>query len=135
MAVTLSNETRKHAPASLKRFWTENLETDVSDLQAIVLLEFIPKEIGPSAYNAGVADAQAYHRDRLEDLEGSSPKALPLWTTPPVFRATPLSLSMTSGSPRASPPETGHAAWENSWEHRPKRRNASGRPPSLLSAS
>jgi uncharacterized protein (DUF2164 family) len=68
MAVTLQDEARKHALASLKRFMTEQLDAEVSDLQAIGLLEFFLKEIGPSAYNAGVADAQAYLRDRLEDL-------------------------------------------------------------------
>jgi uncharacterized protein (DUF2164 family) len=71
MAVTLQNEARKHALASLKRFMTEHLDAEVSDLQAIGLLEFFLKEIGPSAYNAGVADAKAYLRDRLEDLEGA----------------------------------------------------------------
>lgn len=90
MAVTLSDETRKHALASLRRLWTENIETDVSDLQAIVLLEFILKESGPSAHNAGVADAQAYLRDRLEDLEGSSPQALPLWTPPARLHVHPI---------------------------------------------
>ena len=27
--------------------------------------------VGPSAYNAGVADAQAFLRDRVADLEGT----------------------------------------------------------------
>lgn len=71
MAVALSDEARKHALTSLKRFWTETLEADVSDLQAIALLDFFLKEIGPSVYNTGVADAQVYLRDRVADLEGT----------------------------------------------------------------
>jgi uncharacterized protein (DUF2164 family) len=43
----------------------------VTDLQTIAVLDFLLKEIGPSLYNAGVADAQTYLRDRLADLEGT----------------------------------------------------------------
>ena len=71
MAVTLSDEARKQALASIKRFWTETLDADVTDLQTIAMLDFLLKEIGPSLYNAGVADAQTYLRDRVADLEGT----------------------------------------------------------------
>jgi uncharacterized protein (DUF2164 family) len=71
MAVELQSETRKLALASLKRFLTENMDEEASDLQAIALLDFLLKEIGPSVYNAGVADAQTYLRDRVADLEGT----------------------------------------------------------------
>ena len=71
MAVTLSDEARKLALASIKRFWTETLDAEVSDLQTIAMLDFLLKEIGPSLYNAGVADAQTYLRDRVADLEGT----------------------------------------------------------------
>ena len=71
MAVALADDVRKHALTSLKRFWTENLDAEVGDLQAMALLDFFLKEIGPSVYNLGVADAQTYLRDRLVDLEGT----------------------------------------------------------------
>ncbi|HMV32657.1 MAG: DUF2164 domain-containing protein [Gemmatimonadales bacterium] len=71
MAVTLSPEDRKQALTSIRRFCQEGLELEASDLQAIGLLEFFLKEIGPSIYNAGVADAQAFLRDRVADLEGT----------------------------------------------------------------
>lgn len=71
MAVALSTEARKQALASIKRFWTETLDAEVTDLQTIAVLDFLLKEIGPSLYNAGVADAQAYLRDRVADLEGT----------------------------------------------------------------
>ena len=71
MALALPEETRKHALSSLKLFWTESFDTELSELRAIALLEFFLKEIAPSLYNAGVADAQAYLRDRVADLEGS----------------------------------------------------------------
>jgi uncharacterized protein (DUF2164 family) len=71
MALTLPDEARKHALASLKRFWSESFDAELSELRSIALLEFFLKEIAPSVYNAGVADAQAYIRDRVADLEGS----------------------------------------------------------------
>ena len=71
MALSLSDEARKHALSSLKRFCTEHMDSDVSDLQTIALLDFFLKEIGPTVYNTGVADAQTYLRDRIADLEGT----------------------------------------------------------------
>lgn len=71
MALKLSDDARKRALASLKRFWAKNLDAEVSDLQAIALLDFFLREIGPTVYNAGVADAQTYLRDRVADLEGT----------------------------------------------------------------
>lgn len=70
MAIELSTEARKQAIASLTRFLAEHVETEVSDLQATALLNFFLEEIGPSAYNLGVADAQTHLRDRIADLDG-----------------------------------------------------------------
>ena len=70
MAIALSAEARKQAVASIKRYCAENLELKVGDLKAGALLEFFLKEIGPTLYNSAIADAQAYLRDRLSDLEG-----------------------------------------------------------------
>jgi uncharacterized protein (DUF2164 family) len=71
VAVVLSPDARKQALRSLARFAEEQLELKLDDLQVMALLDFILKEIAPSGYNAGVADAQAYLRDRLVDLEGT----------------------------------------------------------------
>lgn len=71
MSVKLSPETRKQALASLKRFCTEELEYEASDLQSIALLDFFLKELAPSVHNAALAEAQAFVRDRVADLEGT----------------------------------------------------------------
>lgn len=73
MAVTLSDEARKQSIASIRRFCAENLDLDVdlSDIQAAVLLDFMLKEIGPSVYNTAIAEAQVFLRDRLADLDAS----------------------------------------------------------------
>lgn len=71
MAITLSPEARKQALTSLRRFCTEGLELEVTDLQTIGLLDFLLREIGPSIYNGAISDAQAFLRDRVADLEGT----------------------------------------------------------------
>ena len=71
MAITLSPEARKQALTSLRRFCTEGLELEVTDLQTIGLLDFLLREIGPSIYNGAISDAQAFPRDRVADLEGT----------------------------------------------------------------
>jgi uncharacterized protein (DUF2164 family) len=70
MTFTLSPDAEKLALASLRRFGTEELEIELSDIQVRQLLRFVLKEIAPTAYNTGVAAAEAYMRDRVADLEG-----------------------------------------------------------------
>jgi uncharacterized protein (DUF2164 family) len=71
MPITLSDDATAKAIASIKRYTGEQLDQEVGDLQARLLLEFVLKEIGPSVYNAAIADAQTYFRDRVADLEGA----------------------------------------------------------------
>ncbi len=73
MAVELSDEARRQAVASLRRFCTDELELEdgIPEIQATQLLDFVLKEIGPSVYNAAIADAQAFLRDRLADMEAT----------------------------------------------------------------
>ena len=71
MTIQLSDEAKKQATASLQRYCTEELELELSGVQATALLNFILAEIAPSAYNAGIAAAEAFLRDRLGDVEPS----------------------------------------------------------------
>ena len=71
MALTLTAEAQKQAVASIMRFGTDELEVEFSEIQARLLLRYILTEIGPTVYNTGVNDAQAFLRDRLVDLEAT----------------------------------------------------------------
>ena len=71
MTITLSDDATKQAIASIKRYVLEELDQDIGDLKAGFVLEYFLKEIGPSIYNAAIADAQAYLRDRVADLDGA----------------------------------------------------------------
>lgn len=70
MTLSLSDDARRKSIASIKRYFAEELELDIGDLKAGLVLEFFLKEIGPSVHNAAIGDAQAFLRDRLEDIEG-----------------------------------------------------------------
>ena len=71
MAVKLSEEAKKEALVSVRRYLAEHLDKEIGDLQAHALLDYFLKELAPSVYNTAIADAQAYFTDRLADLEGT----------------------------------------------------------------
>ena len=71
MPITLSDETSDRVVASLKRYFGEELDMELGDLKARLLLDFLLKEIAPSIYNTAITDAQTYIRDRLADLDGA----------------------------------------------------------------
>jgi uncharacterized protein (DUF2164 family) len=71
MSIQLSDEAKKQATASLQRYCTEELDVELTGIQATMLLNFVLADIAPSAYNAGVAAAEAFLRDRLGDLEAT----------------------------------------------------------------
>ena len=71
MSVEISKEASEKAIGSIRRYCSERLEHEISELQARLLLDFVLQEIGPSVYNAAIADAQTYLRDRVADLEGA----------------------------------------------------------------
>jgi uncharacterized protein (DUF2164 family) len=70
MAIKLSPETTKQLQASIKRYVAENLDQDIGDLKAGLMLDYCLKEIGAVVYNRAIADAQSYFQGRVADLEG-----------------------------------------------------------------
>jgi len=70
MTIRLQKETHDQLIASIKRYFAENIESDIGDLKAAMLLEFCVKEIGPSIYNQAIADAQTYFQDKAAELAG-----------------------------------------------------------------
>jgi len=70
MSIKLQKATEKYLLGSIKRFVAQNLETEIGDLKASLLLEFCVREIGPSIYNQAIADAQNYIQEKAADLGG-----------------------------------------------------------------
>ncbi len=71
MNTPFSKDQKAEIVSSLRRYFSENLDSDLSDMQAGVLLEYFMNEIGPFAYNQGVEDAQKYFLRAAEDLPGT----------------------------------------------------------------
>jgi uncharacterized protein (DUF2164 family) len=89
MPITLSNEVTERVLASLRRYFAEQRDEELSDLQGLLLLEFILKEIGPSIYNAALGDAQVYLTERVADLEGAcAVEEFGYWTRTPTRRSS-----------------------------------------------
>lgn len=69
MSIELSKETRATAVSSIERWFSANMDMRVGNMQAAELLDFFLKELAPSAYNKGVADAQAQMLTHANDLD------------------------------------------------------------------
>jgi uncharacterized protein (DUF2164 family) len=66
--ITLPDAARKQAIAALQDYFRDNLDDEIGDLKAGLLLDFILGELGPSVYNQAIADARAFFDERLHDL-------------------------------------------------------------------
>ena len=69
MPVELSKEDRAQAIASIERYFVENMDERIGNIQAGALLAFFLEEVGPSVYNKAVADAQERMQMRVTELD------------------------------------------------------------------
>ena len=70
-AIAIPDDARKHAIAALRAYFTDNMDEQIGDLKATLLLDYVVSEIGPSIYNRAIADAQQYFEERTADLAGA----------------------------------------------------------------
>ncbi len=71
MTIEIEPDTRKRMVASILRYFEQELDEEIGELRAGLLLDFCLLEICPTVYNRAIADAQAWMLGRVEDLEGS----------------------------------------------------------------
>jgi len=71
MAIELSKEESEQAVASVRKYFKEEFDEDISEMRARFLLNYFLKEIAPLAYNRGVRDAETFLRSRIEDVSGT----------------------------------------------------------------
>ena len=69
MPLTLSPEAQQQAIASIERYFRENMDEPIGNMQSGALLQFFLTEIGPSIYNKAVADVQENLQARLQELD------------------------------------------------------------------
>jgi uncharacterized protein (DUF2164 family) len=67
-AIVLPDAARKQAIAALRQYFAANMDEEIGDLKAGLLLDFVLSELGPSVYNQAIADARAFFEERTSDL-------------------------------------------------------------------
>ena len=67
-AITVSDDARQQAIASLRGYFAEHMDEEIGDLKAALLLDFILAELGPTIYNQAIVDARAFFDERIGDL-------------------------------------------------------------------
>lgn len=70
MEIKLDSDRRERAIESIKRYAAGQLDEEIGDLGAGMLLDYFLTEIGPSIYNKAIADAQANLHEQVSDLDG-----------------------------------------------------------------
>lgn len=71
LAIRIEAEARERMVASIRRYFEQELDEEIGELQAGFLLDYFLKEIAPTVYNRAIGDAQAWMLGRVEDLEAS----------------------------------------------------------------
>lgn len=71
MEIKLDKDAEKKLVTSIKRYVSENLDTEIGELQSSLFLQFCLEEIGPAIYNQAIADAQMYMQEKAQDIENS----------------------------------------------------------------
>ena len=69
MSIELNKDARKEAVASIERYFLENMDEKIGNIQAGALLNFLIEEIGPSIYNQAVLEVQERLQTRIMELD------------------------------------------------------------------
>ncbi len=70
MRIKLSDERRERIVEQLQSFCASELEREISEFQAGLLLDFFIRELGAPVYNQAIQDARGFVQEKLSDLEG-----------------------------------------------------------------
>jgi uncharacterized protein (DUF2164 family) len=64
----LTDEARAQAIASIRQYFAAELDQEIGDLKAALVLDYFLTEIGPAVYNRAIADAKTFFDERAADL-------------------------------------------------------------------
>lgn len=71
MPIEIPREKQQRLIKSIRKYFDENMEEELGDLKAMLLLDFCVKEIGPVIYNHAIVDAQAFMSEKVADLDST----------------------------------------------------------------
>lgn len=66
--IPLTKEQRQAIKESIKSYFFDELDTELDDIQADFLLDFISEKLGNHFYNQGVSDTIKTMKERVDDL-------------------------------------------------------------------
>ena len=69
MRIKLNDIRKAEITRALMAYSSSEFDEDISEFQAEALVEFLLRQIGPSQYNQGIADAHGYLAEKLADLD------------------------------------------------------------------
>lgn len=69
MPIELNKETQTRLVGAIQQYFQENMDEEIGDLKASLLVSFFIKELGPAIYNQAVSDAQAVMAERVDELD------------------------------------------------------------------
>ena len=69
LRVRLTDDRRSRTLRSVKKFYAEALDQELSDFTANRILDFFVKELGPPVYNQAIQDARKFLTAKLDDLD------------------------------------------------------------------
>ena len=69
MSIELPKHAQQQAIASIERYFRENMDEPIGNMQSGALLNFFLAEIGPTIYHRAVADVQEHLHPRLHELD------------------------------------------------------------------
>jgi len=70
MRTKLSDERRAPLVAAIQKYFRDELDDDIGELKASLVLDFFVKNLGPAVYNQAIRDAHGFIQEKLVDLEG-----------------------------------------------------------------
>jgi uncharacterized protein (DUF2164 family) len=70
MRIELTDERKAKMLTAIQQYFRENLDQELGELGANLLLEFFVREIGAPVYNQAIRDAHDFLQEKLVDLSG-----------------------------------------------------------------
>lgn len=69
MSIELNKDARKQAVLSIERYFLENMDEKIGNIQAAALLTFFVEEVGPCIYNQAVLEVQERLQTRIMEID------------------------------------------------------------------
>ncbi|MCB5194988.1 DUF2164 domain-containing protein [Deefgea salmonis] len=68
MSIKIDKSLQPQLQQAIQRYCREEIDTDIGELQAAFMLDFVLREIGPHIYNQAIRDAQNHLAQQVEAL-------------------------------------------------------------------